>query len=446
MLFLRSLFAILIVLAAPARGETTAFVHVNVVPMNVETVVPDQTVIITRGKITRLGNASEMQVSPDMRVIDGTGRYLMPGLAEMHAHVPPANSDELERVLHLYVANGVTLARGMLGEPGHLELRQRLADGEVLGPRLVTSGPSFNGSSVSSPEQARDMVRRQHEAGYDFLKIHPGLTGDEFEAIAAMAGEVGIPFAGHVPADAGLRRALKLGIATVDHLDGYLQALVPPNKVEPGAPEGFFGLYLADQAEEDRIGDIVAATRTAGTWNVPTQALFLHWLSGDSPAEMRAWPEMRYMPAETIADWAASKTRTTQEPGYSTALADRAIDLRRRIIKALHEAEAGLLLGSDAPQVFNVPGFSIHRELEYLVDAGLTPYEALLTGTVNPAHFLGYADAWGTVEVGREADLLLLDANPLENISATRKLQGVMVRGRWLSRGDLEAMLEALVE
>ncbi|HEX5789064.1 MAG TPA: amidohydrolase family protein [Woeseiaceae bacterium] len=449
-LALAGVLAAVLLPAAPARSDTTAFVNVNVVPMHTETVLPAQTVIVIGGRIAEVGAAADVPVPDGATRIDGSDRYLMPGLAEMHAHVPPAGADSLERVLNLYVANGVTLARGMLGEPGHLVLRQQLQDGAVLGPRLLTSGPSFSGNSVSGPAQARDMVREQRAAGYDFLKIHPGLTAEEFEAIAAAAAEAGIPFAGHVPAAVGLRRALSLGIATVDHLDGYLQALVPATDGPPGgvagADEGFFGLYLADAADTHRIDAIVAATRKAGTWNVPTQSLFVHWLSADSPDDMRAWPEMQYMPAATVDQWAAAKAATTGEPGYSVELVDRAIDLRRRIIKALHDADAGLLLGSDAPQVFNVPGFSIHRELAYMVDAGLTPYEALQAGTVAPARFFGKEAAWGTVEAGREADLVLLDANPLADISATREIRGVMVRGRWIPREEIAAMLAALAE
>jgi imidazolonepropionase-like amidohydrolase len=439
----RSVFVFVLLLTSLARAESIAIVDVNVVPMNAETVLADQTVIVSDGRIERIGGTAAIRVPDGVTVIDGGDRYLMPGLSEMHAHVPPAGAESLERVLSLYVANGVTLARGMLGEPGHLVLRQQLLDGEILGPRLFTSGPSFNGDSVSNPDQGRSMVRDQKEAGYDFLKIHPGLTRAEFTAIAATANELGIPFAGHVPADAGVRLALELGIATIDHLDGYMQAIVPADSAS-GGDGGFFGLYLAAQADEASIDDIVAATRAAGTWNVPTQALFVHWISDIAPEEMRTWPEMRYMPADTLDDWVASKESTIGDAGYSPTLANRAIDLRRKLIKALHDAGAGLLLGSDAPQVFNVPGFSIHHELQYLVDAGLTPYEALRTGTVNPARYFGSEERWGTVEVGRDADLVLLEGNPLEDISATREVRGVMVRGRWVSHDDIGAMLKAL--
>jgi imidazolonepropionase-like amidohydrolase len=368
----------------------------------------------------------------------------MPGLSEMHGHVPGRQSASLQRILDLYVANGVTLVRGMLGQPAHLELRQQILDQEVLGPRLFTSGPSFNGNSVTSPEQAAEMVRAQKAAGYDFLKIHPGLTRAEFDAMARTANDIGIPFAGHVPADVGIQRALVAGIASIDHLDGYMQSLLPANADPSGGVGGFFGLFLAGHADEAQIPAIVAMTKKAGAWNVPTQTLFEHATSGIAAEEMADWPEMRFMPAATVDQWAESKANIVDDPNYKVADAVRAIELRRRLIKALHDAGAGLVLGSDSPQIFNVPGFVIHRELRLLVDSGLSPYEALLTGTLNPARYFGREDIAGTVAEGKEADLVLLDANPLADISATRRVHGVMLRGRWVSQPEIRSMLEAL--
>ncbi len=427
-----------------AKADTAVFVNVNVVPMTSESVHRQKTVMVTDGKISLIADVDTTPIPEDILVIDGTDRYLMPGLSEMHGHIPGAGSNSLARVLHLYVVNGITLMRGMLGQPSHLQLRREILDGKVLGPRLFTSGPSFNGRSVQSPGQAEQMVREQHEAGYDFLKIHPGLSREAFDAIAETANQIGIPFAGHVPADVGIEHALAAGIATIDHLDGYMQSLLPANEDPSGGFEGFFGLLLANQAEEAKIAAIVAATRHADTWNVPTQSLFVNVVSADSASDMSARPEMRYMPAETVRRWANSKNDVTTDSEYRLGTAIRAIDIRRKLIKALQDSGAGLLLGSDSPQIFNVPGFSIHRELQYLVDAGLTPYEALLTGTVNPARFFGRSNIAGTVETGRVADLVLLDANPLEDISAARRVHGVMLRGRWISKTEINTILEAL--
>ncbi len=427
--------------ALPAYAENTAFINVNVIPMTSETVVAAQTVLIEDRKIVTIGDVDTIPIAKGTVVIDGTDRYLMPGLSEMHAHVPRVSSTDLERVLGLYVANGVTVARGMLGRPEHLDLRQQILNDKVLGPRLFTSGPSFNGSSVSSPQSAAEMVRAQHGAGYDFLKIHPGLTRAEFDALASTANQFGIQFAGHVSAAVGIPRALAAGMASIDHLDGYMQAMVSDDATDSRGATGLFGVLLADRIDEDMITEVAVATAKAGVWNVPTEAMFEHWVSETPVAEMRDWPEMRYMTLGSIGQWASRKQQVLADPAYDPQIAARAIKIRRKLILALHEAGAGLLLGSDAPQVFNVPGFAIHRELGYLVASGLTPYEALRTGTVNPAEFFGQQRLFGTVETGKDADLLFLDANPLVEIANAKRINGVMLRGRWLDREDLDKIL-----
>ena len=423
-----------------ATAETTAFVNVNVVPMNAETIVAGQTVIVRDERIVQIGTVDDTVLPDDAFIVDGTDRFLMPGLAEMHGHVTGTSDAELDRLFALYLANGVTTIRGMLGRPAHLELRDSLEAGERLGPRLGTSGPSFNGNSVNGAGRATERVRAQHAAGYDFLKIHPGLTAEEFAAIADEATALGIPFAGHVPAAVGVQGALSAGMASIDHLDGYMQALLP---APPLGGDAFFGLMLAGDAVESRIDGIVAATVAAGTWNVPTETLFEHTANGIPPGELADWPEMRFVPASTVADWVSTKEELLSDPQFDRETADRAIALRRLLIAELHAAGAGLLLGSDSPQRFNVPGYSLHRELSILVEAGLSPYEALRTGTVNAAIFFGETDERGTVETGRVADLVLVDDNPLANISNASRVHGTMVRGTWLDRSELDRMLEA---
>ena len=433
-------------LAAPAsHAESTAFINVNVIPMTSEVVQSARTVIVTDGEIVTIGDVDRTPVPDDALIVDGTDRFLMPGLAEMHGHVPGGSSAELERVLHLYVVNGITTVRGMLGQPSHLELRSDNQTGNRLGPRLYTSGPSFNGRSVSSPARAISMVEQQHAAGYDFLKIHPGLTREEFDAMAAAADRVGIRFAGHVPEDVGLERALAAGIATIDHLDGYMESLLRPHDDPSGGLSGFFGVFIADQADATKIAGIAAATAEAGVWNVPTDSLFRHATSSATdPDDMVNWPEMKYMPADTVARWRRAKRDILEDANYRPATAARAAALRQQLILDLHRKGAGLLLGSDSPQIFNVPGFAIHRELEYLVDAGLTPLEALQTGTLNPAEFFGRSGDFGVVQIGAEADLILLDANPLVDITNTRRIHGVMIRGRWLGRVEIDNLLKKL--
>jgi imidazolonepropionase-like amidohydrolase len=434
-----SLLLLLAVTCNAASAASTAIINVNIVPMHEEIIVTGQTVVIENGLIGAIGSVDEVPVPEHAEVVDGTDRYLMPGLAEMHAHVPGAASPNLDRVLTLFVANGVTTIRGMLGQPSHLVLRQNLLSGDVFGPRLVTSGPSMNGDSVTNVADGVARVRAQHEAGYDFIKIHPGLSADEYMAIASTAIELGMPFAGHVPVAVGVEDALRAGMATIDHLDGYLAALLPANSDRSGGYGGFFDVLLAEQVNADRVAELAAKTAAAGTWNVPTESLFEHRVSAASVVEMSNRPEMLYMPAETVEQWVSAKRQQLDERGFDAQIAARAIALRRSIILALHNAGARLLLGSDAPQVFNVPGFSIHHELAFLVEAGLTPFEALQTGTTAVAEFLGTNT--GTVAVGRDADLVLLDANPLADISNTRRVHGVMLRGAWHASVQLEQRL-----
>jgi imidazolonepropionase-like amidohydrolase len=432
---------VLLALAATSASgqEVTVFRNVTVIPMDSDRTLASQTVIVRGERIESVGEAGRAEIPPAARVIDGTGRYLMPGLAEMHAHVPQDDPRYAEEVLFLYVANGVTTARGMLGAPEHLALRERLARHEVLGPRLYTSGPSLNDQSVSSPDDAARMVREQARAGYDFVKVHPGPTRAEYDAAVSAGTAAGIELAGHVPADVGVLRAIEAKQATIDHLDGYVEALAPAERRSRG---GFFGLALAADADRSGIPALVAATVAAGVWNVPTQTLIEHWPAASPTVdELLARPEMAYVSPQTREEWANAKRQMIRAPGYDAGQARALVALRREIVKALHDAGAGLLLGSDAPQVFNVPGFSLHRELAAIVAAGLTPFQALRTGTTSPAAFFEAADEFGAVRAGLAADLVLVARNPLEDAAALVRPEGVMVRGRWLDRAELDRRL-----
>src|SRR5690606_17660036 len=403
-------------------------------------VLPAQTVVVRGERIATIGPAASVATPPGARVIDGGGRYLVPGLAEMHAHVPGgADARYLEEVLFLYVANGVTTARGMLGEPSHLALRERIQRHEVLGPRLYTAGPSLNNQSATSPEATARMVREQAAAGYDFIKVHPGPSRAAYDAAVAAALASSTRLAGHVPAEVGLQHALEAGQATIDHLDGYVEALTPPAQ---RSNPGFFGLNLAEDADRSRIGELVQATVRSGAWNVPTQTLIEHWPAPEPGVEaLLARPEMAFVSPQQRTEWANAKRQQLGASGYSAERARRLITLRRQLVKALHDAGAGLLLGSDAPQVFNVPGFSLHREFAAMMAAGLTPYEVLRTGTANPATFFSATREFGTVREGLAADLLLLTGDPLQAPEVLARPEGVMVRGQWLDRATLDARL-----
>ncbi|MDH3265598.1 MAG: amidohydrolase family protein [Gammaproteobacteria bacterium] len=422
-----------------ATAAETVFLNVNIVPMTSESVLAGQTVVVADGVIVAIGDVDRVPLPKGAQIVDGTDRFLLPGLAEMHAHVPDAASQDLERDFLLFAANGISIIRGMLGQPSHLQLRQALLSNERFGPRLITSGPSLNGNSVSGAADGERQVREQHARGYDFIKIHAGLSANEFAAIAATATELGMPVAGHVPESVGVENAVDAGMATIDHLDGYIAAMMPANSDQSGGYGGFFDVLLADQVVELRIAEIVRHTVAAGTWNVPTQSLFENLVGDTSIAELSSRFEMRFMPDATVLQWARAKQAQLDERGFNARIGARAIEIRRKLILALHDAGAGLLLGSDAPQVFNVPGYSLHHELRALVAAGLTPFEALQSGTTAVAEFLG--SNGGIIAVGRDADLVLLDANPLDDIRNAQRIHGVALRGRWYTVAELHKRL-----
>ena len=405
--------------SAPIQAEPVYFTDVSVISMNSESVLEHQTVVVDDGRITAIAPSATLRLGPGKK-IDGEGRFLIPALAEMHAHVPgPGNGEQyVQDLLSLYLVNGITTIRGMLGQPGHLELRQALAEHKMTGPRLITSGPSFNASSVSSPEQAARMARAQHAAGYDFLKLHPGLSRDEYLEFVATAKSLGIPFAGHVSVHVGIPLTLESGQATIDHLDGYGQDM-----------------------DDGEIHAVAVATAEAGVWNVPTQSLMENRYAGRSLDELMARPEMAFVRSGTVSNWSNRVLAAHRSVEEDEAAAFMRV--RRELIRQLHKSGAGLLLGSDAPQIMNVPGYSIHEELQFLVNAGLSPYEALATGTVNVARFFDEDDR-GQIEPGMVADMVLLNDNPLENISNTRKIEGVIRDGRWFDRAWLDKTLDGV--
>lgn len=215
------------VIAGTATAQTTVFKNATVIPMDSERVLQGMDVFVDGDRIVSVDLTGQRAIPSDAKVIDASGKFLMPGLAEMHGHVPPTQGGNfpqryVEDVLFLYLAGGITTVRGMLGYPNQLDLKHRIARGELLGPNLYLAGPSFSGNTVNSPDEAANRVKQQVAEGWDLLKVHPGLTLDEYTAMATTAKELGIPFAGHIPEDVGLENAIKLGQQTIDHLDGYM--------------------------------------------------------------------------------------------------------------------------------------------------------------------------------------------------------------------------------
>lgn len=437
----------------PDTARVVAFVNVTVLPMDRERRLPAQTVVVRDGRIVAVGPVARTRVPAGARRIDGTGRFLLPGLAEMHAHVPPTAATEqgIADLMLLYVANGVTTIRGMLGAPYQLALRERLATGALVGPTLYVGAPSINGNSAPTADSAVKLVRAHAAAGYDFLKIHPGLSRAAYDAMARTAREVGLTWGGHVPQDVGVRHAIASGQATIDHLDGYLEdALTDSVRAELARPSVQFP-WVVRAVDERRFGELARLAREAGTWNVPTAFLWESMFDAVPIDSALARPEMQYVSPAQRAAWRRQKEQmlaSAARQGVSAADVTRFLALRRQLLKTLADSAAPLLMGTDSPQLFNVPGFALHRELQVAIAAGLTPWQVLQSGTANVARYarasLKRDDDFGTVAPGQRADLVLLDADPLLDVANLARRAGVMVRGRWLPAAELQRGLDEL--
>lgn len=442
--------------AHAGTGSTeTAFVDVNVVPMDRERVLTRQTVLVRNGRITRIGLASEVAVPRGALRIEGGGRYLMPGLADMHVHLAPAR---WPRHMALFVANGVTTVRSTADAAnGTRALREMVRADSVLGPTIYTAGLHLDGDPprwaessiiVHTPEEGRQAVIATQAGGYDYVKVYDGLSLDAYDAVIRTAREVGIPVIGHVPLGVGLEHALRSRQASIEHLHGYdlaLQADSSPYRSTDGyrAPTFNTGSGQRVRAWEyvdfAKLPSLVALAKANGVWHSPTLSMFMaDALPGEVDAR-RKLPEMRYVPSTMFEAWVEHNW-----PPDIVLIARRTQSARMRVVKALHDAGVGLLLGTDPANPFILYGFATHKELAQLVAAGLSPYEAIAAGTRNAAGYLKALDEFGTVETGKRADLILVNANPLADVANVRRIAGVMLRGRWLSRVDLQGELDAV--
>jgi imidazolonepropionase-like amidohydrolase len=451
-------------IAAQPRNAPVAFVNVNVVPMDAERVLARQTVVVRDGRIAAIGPAADVEPPTGATRIDGTGKYLMPGLADMHVH---AWSEEMLRV---FIANGITTIRNMWGTPMHLDWRARISRGELIGPEIFTTGPVMDGSPpiwptstvVESAEAAAAQVREQKAAGYDFIKVYNRLKPDVYAAIIRTAREEGIRVVGHVPRAVGLAGVLKARQASVEHLDGFVYAVATATspfdaanwaklpaarranlnvELEVGRALRNGSASFDDYFDAKKLAAIAAASRDAGTWHVPTLVVFWY-MTPDQAAARLASPEMRFVEPEARSQWATASRRYAGHSADDMLSLETFNEAKRRRVKGLLDGGARILLGTDTPNPFVVPGLSIHQELRNFVQAGLTPYQAIRAGTHDAAEFLGALDSLGTVAVGRVADLVLVDANPLQDVANVARRSGVMLRGRWMPASELRQMLD----
>jgi len=439
-------------LRSSAETQFYAFIGVTVVPMDTRRILTDQVVLVRHGRVLKVGPVRSVPVPPEAKPIEAHGLFLMPGLADMHVHLM-----EPEAYFPLFLANGVTTVRNMAGGPEIIALRERVNQGTLVGPTIYTAGPLLDGEPpvwpgsdvITTQDEAHLTVKKQRAAGYDFLKVYDNLHSDAYEAIIAAAARMHMPVAGHVPPHVGLERVLAAHQHSIEHLTGYLEWLQNdrspfqhindrvtfshPAHLQANRQE------LVNWVDESRIPEIAQATARAGTWNVPT---LVGWRKMTPHSELdSAWnrPGTQYA-TPMLREWWNS------DNGYSLEVwADkrRGDTLRLKLTKALHDAGARLLIGTEAPHPFVVPGLSTHEELSNFVEAGLSPYEALRASTVDAAEFLGVPGDFGVIKPGARADLILAEANPLENVKNASRIVGVMVRGLWLPKEALQRRLDA---
>lgn len=428
-----------------APAPTLAIEHVSVLPMDSETVLLDQTVVVADGRIAALGPAGDVAVPAGARRIDGRERFLMPGLADMHVHVWDEND------LYLFVANGVTTVRNMFGAPLHLGWRARIESGELVGPRIYTAGKIIDGEpavwpgsvELTDPEEAAEVVREQKEDGYDFLKPYARLTPECYRALAAAGEEQGMRLMGHVPEALGLDDVLAAGQATIEHLNGFAEAAQ-----REGSPWKTVDFTVEARAwkevSDERLAALARAMRAADVWSCPTLVVTQKWAQGEEAEALLASPEMRFVSPFLRSAWSPRSPRNylADLPSGIVAAAHEALPFQQRAVRALRDAGAPLLVGTDMGNPYVLAGFAVHEELAYLVEAGLTPYEALRAGTAEAARCMGAALDWGTLAAGRRADLLLLAANPFEDVRHAQQRVGVVLHGRWLPEDELMDELE----
>jgi len=449
-----------------ARQELIAFVNVTIVPMNQEHVLPGQTVMVEGKRIVQTGPSSSIKLPAGTQKIDGRGDFLMPGLADMHVHlirsldavksqasssaqpaahtIPPLSaSDDHERENRalglLFISNGITSVRNMWGDSAIDTFADEVESRQVLGPHVYSTGPITDGSPyvwqgsrvVGSESEAREAVEQDVQAHRVALKIYNGLSADAYRWLVASARKHGLAVVGHVPDAVGLFGVIEARQESIEHLDGFLDALQP----DPASAANVTTPQLLDRADLGKLASLVDSLRVAGIWNCPTVVLVKN-IRDDAEFQRK----ISLLPPSLVERYRRGIPQWHAHPEVT----QRVYDLYLAIVHTLRERNARLLLGTDAPKPTVLPGFSLHDELQSFVQAGLTPYQALRAGTSDAAIFLHQEAEFGTVDSGRRADLLLLKANPLENVDNVDKRVGVMVAGRWFTEAELQQRLFAL--
>lgn len=444
---LRAIFLLAALPAIVAAQAAIAITNVQVVDVEAGRLVPNQTVIVQGRRIASVGPARRATIPAGARVVDGSGRFLIPGLWDMHVHTTMPGG---RAVLPLYVANGVTGVRDMAGEWNQLvAMRRDIANGTLIGPRMIVSGPYIEGGDVliphllaRTPSEARAAVDSLVKLGVDFIKLHSQFTRETFLAAASHAKARGIPFTGHVPRSVSAAEASDSGQRSLEHL---LQVPFPCTAADSArlAPTFAVQRVLARCSSADLTALWTRLVRNR-TWVVPTLV---------AQYEVASWPR-RTVPGDAHARYLPDSLRAyvaqifpmpdDVKPGADVtgqALFQRAVGL----VGIMHRAGVAVMPGTDAPLRNSPPGFGLHAELEWFVRGGMTPAQALRSATLEPARFFNATDSSGTIAPGKLADLVLLEANPLRDIRRTRRVYAVVANGRLMTSAERSALLRSML-
>jgi imidazolonepropionase-like amidohydrolase len=398
------------------RPESLVLTHVTVIDVAGGVTKPDMTVVITGDRISEVAEAGKVVAPPGATIVDAAGKFLIPGLWDMHVHW--YNRDTLT----LFTANGVTGIREMFGNPDLLRWRQDIAKGSLPGPRMIVASPIIDGpqpvwpTSIVAPnaDEGRKAVIKVKKDGADFVKVYSRLPRDAYFAIADEARRQGLPFAGHVPSSVSAAEASDAGQKSIEHLTGIMIALSDKKADE------LFARFVKNE-----------------TWQCPTLTV-LRGRAYLGDENFRRDQRLKFIPPQMKERW-SQRIANRNDENYPNA--KKVFQKELEIVGAMRKAGVQLLAGTDTGNPFCFPGFSLHEELALLVIAGLTPAEALRSATLNPAKFLGLDKTLGTIEQGKVADLVLLDANPLEDVRNTQRINAVISNGRLFDRKALNKML-----
>ena len=434
-----------------AQSSTVAFVHAAVVPMDRERILSDHTVIVVNGRIAVLGPASKVKIPRGAQWIDARGRYLLPALSDMHVHVEGESWNALlspearaasktapfEDFLFPYVANGVTTVQVLSGTQELLPVRGQIAAGELLAPRLILAKmidgpdkawPQPISSWVKTAEEARDATIQAKADGYDKMKVYSFLTKETYDAVIATAKEQHMDVIGHIPYALSVEYVVDAGQKMIAHTEEVAK-------------------HADGDYSPERISYFAGRIADAGVWMTPTLVTTRRIIEEVSDRdELFSRPEAKYVRHPMQRDIWKFIANMYQEipPDAQTKIRDDFEKFQRPFTKVFHDKGGQLMTGTDSLMPRLVPGFALHQELHELVDVGLTPYQALRTSTTIPYEYLGESSEAGTIEVGKRSDLLLVEANPLEDVSAASKIAGVMMRGRWIGRTEIDRKMRKI--